>query len=233
MKYANRFSLSGRFLSIGLMLVAPLQLLQAAATTWYTGPTYGGASGFLAILTNGAPAQAVDFSTNASGTLTVDPSGLNITFQEQLIAGPFLSGSPGSTDANWNTIIDESNYWTSDFFLPGFFSGLTIGNTYQVQLFASDTRTCCSARTQFFRDGLGNSSPTITMGTFTSVVGVFTADAATQDLGLTSNSSYPSLNAYVLRDTTGSNGVPEPGTTLLGFTGLAAAWIVKRRVARN
>jgi hypothetical protein len=83
---------------------------------------------------------------------------------------------------------------------------LTPGREYQIQLFASDARGCCSTRTQFFTDGAGNNSPTFTQGTFTSIVGTFTADASFQNIGISASSNAPILDAFVVRDVTAASG---------------------------
>jgi len=202
-------------------------LLKGAFIGWTVGPAYDGFSGFNAIQINGTLVSAIDIAS--SGSLTVDPGGLNITF---LAAGnplggfTFDAGDPGSTDANWNAIINTGDFCscqTKPF--PNFLSGLTIGNTYQIQLFANDSRGCCSSRSQFYDDGLGNSSPIVVQGSFLSTIGIFTADATSQAINFNlvlGNPGDPNamvLSAYVLRDITSTSAVPEPSTAFIGRTG--------------
>ena len=153
---------------------------------------------------------------------------MNITFTpEDKLGGPFItSGSPGSNDSAWNTIINEVDFNTFNGTFNNFFTDLTVGQTYQVQLFASDARKGFNipTRTQFFHDGLGNQSSTFLQSSFTSIIGTFTADATTQSLGILASSNNPILNAYVLRDITpteNTTSVPEPTSTLalLGVVG--------------
>ena len=67
-------------------------------------------------------------------------------------------------------------------------------------------------------------------GSYTSVVGVFTADAASQTVQFFDSTHNPILNAYVLRDVTPA--VPEPGTLALTLAGLTAlAGMARRRTA--
>src|SRR5205085_7322819 len=121
----------------------------ASAIAWSLGPIFSGLTGYNAILTNGTVVAAVDAGPS-SGSLTVAPKGITFTGADVLDQGSFASGSPGSNDANWNSIIDSADWNGTNTVLPSFLSGLIVGRSYQIQLFASDTRTCCAARTQFF-----------------------------------------------------------------------------------
>ena len=211
---------------------------QAASIAWSNGPNYNGANGFQGILTNGSLVAAYDLGTSPSAPpLTVDPSGLNITFTP--IDSPFFtaynfnSGSPGSTDAAWNTIVDTTEWTASNFSAPAFLSGLTAGRSYQVQFFASDSRSCCDTRTSWFSDGVGAPSTPVVQGSFTSVVGTFVADAGSQTINFFANSQAPILSAYVLRDITITPNVPEPSTYAMLLAGLAGlGWVARRRRAR-
>ena len=191
-------------------------LAHAATINWQLGPVFNGPNGHLAIDSNGTLLQAVN--TGDGGTLTVDPGGLNISFSATsalLNQGVFSSGSPGSSDANWNTIINRTDWNIDNFTSPSFLTGLEAGRQYQVQLFASDARGCCSTRTQFFSDGMGNDSPTFTQGTFTSIIGTFTADGPTQAIGFSASSTDPILNAFVLRDLTPAPVADQVGNPLV------------------
>ena len=148
---------------------------QAASITWSAGPTYNGASGHLGILTNGSLVQAVDLVGQNSTSLTVEPSGLNITFARVLY--PFFgatygsAGPAGNTDAAWASIIGNFQWRVgSDIDAANFLSNLTVGRQYQVQFFSSRNDGCCS-RTHFFFDGLGNSSPIVADNSYLSIVG--------------------------------------------------------------
>ena len=115
-------------------------------------------------------------------------------------------------------------------------SGLTIGNTYQIQLIgihdsrggslSSRAYTVDNGAGDFTggpvltRGGYGNVNPPAPQaGYFGTVVGSFIADTATQDIKL-SNGTDPGLSGYILLETTDS--VPEPSTSvLLCLSGLA------------
>src|SRR4051812_12829750 len=78
----------------------------AASITWSLAPNYDGPNGFEAILTNGSLVVAYDLGS--ATPQTVDPTGINITFtpidHPAFTSFIFSSGSPGSTDAAWNSI---------------------------------------------------------------------------------------------------------------------------------
>ncbi len=181
---------------------------QAANISWQYGQNFGGPSGFDAIDVSGTPVSA--FNLGVTNGLTVDPGGINLTFASSAqLGGNFTSGGAGSTDASWNTIINETRFNGNNVTLPGFVSGLTPGNDYQVQFFISDQRGCCRNRIEFLHDGNGNNSPSIVQGSFKSLIGRFTADAASQTIGFNAEpGSDPVLNAYVVRDITGVSFAP-------------------------
>ncbi len=84
-------------------------------------------------------------------------------------------------------------------------SGLQTGRIYQIQLFTSDDRSCCSGRTQMWSDsstaGAGNETAVFTHGSSSSVIGRFTATGPTKLIyghGVAQGQTI--LNAYILRD---------------------------------
>lgn len=113
---------------------------------------------------------------------------------------------PGAIDAAFHAVLDSFAYDGGN---PKVLTlnGLTTGRTYQVQLFASDDRSCCSSRTQKWSDsdsdGGGNESGSFNHGHSTSTIGIFTADGPTKLIyGHGVGQSQSILNAYVLRDIT-------------------------------
>lgn len=202
----------------------------ADITSWAVGPAFTGAGGFNGVLTNGSLVAAVDFGS-AAVMRTVDPGGLNITFS---VVDPaffsgyiFATGTPTSGDAGWDAVIGDAD-WNSpgDLTVNSFLTGLTPGAGYQLQLFAADSRSCCSARTSRFGDGHGNYSGFVVQGSATSIVATFVATATTQALEFDTSSNAPILNAYVLREVAP---VPEPGTLALMLCGLLGTAAVSRR----
>lgn len=222
--------LIGRFASAASLAIAGTCAQAAAITSWAVGPAFTGAGGFNGILTNGTLVTAVDFGSGAV-TRTVDPGGLNITFS---VVDPaffggyiFATSTPASGDAGWDAVIGDADWNSSgDLTVDAFLTGLTPGAGYQLQLFAADSRSCCSARTSRFGDGNGNFSAFVVQGSGTSIVATFVADATTQALQFDTSSNAPILNAYVLREIAP---VPEPGTLALMLSGLLGAAALSRR----
>ncbi len=100
---------------------------------------------------------------------------------------------------------------------------LTIGQTYIFQMFFSDQRSGNGGRTEFLSDSLvgGNQSAEFSTASAVSVIGVFSATAAFQDIfifpGLTTSAPNDStVAAFTLYSATA---IPEPAS----FAGLAGA----------
>ena len=213
----------------------------AAQITWTHGPSFGGPNGHLGILTNGTLVEAIDLGgtgTDIGQTITVDPTGLNLTFtrvDSPAFSSPFADswfGTPSNIgDAGWKAVIDTAEFTSGDVSAPSFLSGLTIGVTYQVQFFSGRSYPGLDSRLLRYGDGLGHFSPTVSMGqnVFTSMVGTFVASATTQQIDFHENTQLPTLNAYVLRAV---SPVPEPGTWALMLAGLGAATLRLRQRAR-
>ncbi len=221
-----------RVAALAVSLMGAASAVQAADISWAVGPSFNGASGFQAILTNGTLVDAVDIGSGAVSR-TVDPGGLNVTFRvvdPSFLAGfIFDAGSPNSTDAGWNAVIDDADWnGAGDHTVANFLTGLSVGETYQLQLFASDSRGCCNGRTSRFGDGNAHFSATVVQGSFTSLVGTFVADASSQALEFDTSSNAPILNAYVLRQT---SAVPLPAAWLMLLPAAAIATTRRRRVA--
>jgi len=125
---------------------------------------------------------------------------------------------PGGFDANFQLVMESFAFDGANPKLITL-NGLTSGNIYQIQLFTSDDRGCCSARTQLWSDdptiGVGNETRVFSHVESTFVIGQFIADSATQLVyGHGVNQNQNIVNAYVLRDLgpavdTDNDGVPD------------------------
>jgi len=114
--------------------------------------------------------------------------------------------------------------------------GLTAGENYQVQLFASDDRGCCGARTQKWSDQSADGGPNETAvyadNQSVYAIGTFVADGPEQFIYTRGVSSGNNItNGYVLRLLAPAV-VPEPSTlliwSLLAGVGIAARWRRRR-----
>ena len=205
----------------------------AADITWSVGPSFGGAEGHLGILTNGTLVAAVHTRGSTGPAEVVDPAGLDIAFtpiDTASFTGTFIDPANGIGDPVWSAIIADFEWQPGqDVTATDLLAGLTPGETYQVQLFAGRSHTCCANRSQRFGDGNGHFSPSIDFAplSFVSIVGTFVADGATQTLVFDDSTNNPALSAYVLRDVTG---LPEPATApWAAMAGLAAVLGQRRR----
>lgn len=194
---------------------------------------YWGADNGTLNITSGSETISFDYRGNA-GTQDGSDSGsvayMNTGFALDLSSPPsnafFIStGTVG--DADFQTMMDGSVVDGVDQTL--LLSGLTVGLTYQVQLFASDNRTT-GARTQRYGDGLGNFSATVAQNTSPSVIGTFIADVSgTQSILIegVSNPGKQVFQGYSLRTVA----IPEPGTFALlgGFFALGYLMVRRRR----
>lgn len=203
-------------------LLAASASVQAADVAWSLGPTFNGPSGHLGILTDGSLVEAVNLRGSPGAAIVVDPTGLNISFAS--VNSPFFgsnwasASTGGNSDPGWGAIVNTFE-WSSgtDVTAAGFLSGLVAGHDYQVQFFAARS-DCCTTRTATFGDGAGHFSTPVTDGSYTSVVGLFTADGTSQTVQFIDSTHNPILNAYVLRDVTPV--IPEPDTLALMLVGL-------------
>jgi hypothetical protein len=153
----------------------------------------------------------------------------SVTFQgfsdlPSLTPGPTLDdgyndfGSPNTSDANYNTLLQYGRF-SSDGSTPATFgwSGMTPGNTYLIQLWVNDGRNIGQSRTETVTGGT-NTSTLLSFGSDGTgpgqfIIGTFVADnSGAQTLTLTafSDGSNPSpqINLFQVRDIT-----PRPNVT--------------------
>ena len=159
-------------------------------------------------------------------------------------AGTFFTGDGGDTgNAELNSVYDSHGWNGAGATLT--LDGLTAGSDYMIQLLgAGDTRGCCNTRSQAADDGNGNLSGDFYRGN-SSVIGSFTADAATQDFMVvagTDNGVDPGLSGFILSEADGTfvsaftvagaddvTVVPEPSSSLLAILGLLGLALRRQR----
>ncbi len=194
----------------------------------------------VAVTTNGSASDVVSLgktveaqyaSSNGLGPQTVH----GITFQENFSSytagGPTVQALQGFTTGNaaYDTILNGFYYDGPN---PNTLTltGLTIGKTYEVQLWGLDNRGCCGTRQESFTGG-ANTSNTISLNTDVSVTGKFVADATSQIVlvtGALSETQQGQTNLNAFSVTT----APEPSSFVLCGLGAAGLIVAIRRRRR-
>ncbi len=222
---------------LATVCIFPISPARGFDVVWSTGNNFTGPTGHQNISTAGVHFQAISFGESVDRT--VDTGTELITFEGLLRADtapntfdgtPFENpNSPGSSSLAWNDIMRWQNWSTSntgDFQL----SGLTIGNTYQVEIFVWDTRPGTGGdQTQFWSDEEGNDSSVFRFGDGISTIGTFVADAGNELIKgtMVQPRDEPVITAYSLRLVAE---VPEPGSmTFLLAIGLTITTRRRRR----
>ena len=142
--------------------------------------------------------------------------------------------SPGTSDANYNALLQFARF--SNESTPATFgwSGMTAGDTYLVQFWVNDGRnSTVNARTETLTGG-ANTSAALAYGSGTSgpgqfIIGTFVADSTgSETLTLSPGAAIPSaqINLFQVRDLTVA---PEPSTLALLAVGAVAMLFGFRR----
>jgi hypothetical protein len=143
-------------------------------------------------------------------------------------AGYDSYNSPGTSDANYNTLLKYARYSdTGDQPATFSWSGMTPGNTYQIQFWVNDGRNIGQSRSETVTGGTSTSAP-LSYGSDGSgpgqyIIGTFVANSSGgQTLSLTASSSganpSPQINLFQVRDIT-STIVTAPKITGIGVHG--------------
>jgi hypothetical protein len=217
--------------SFGILL-AGLTTSQAASIVWNTPQIVAGDSD---ISLDGIPVAAFDIGDTGS----VSINGVNFVGTQSTAWGVgFFSayGQPSAvTGTSYGAALNTGMYQSGDGSSYQVFLGaanigtnLTVGQTYEVQIWFNDNRFGATPETMRF--SANNTAPFVTLtSTATTsqyVIGTFTADAAPQNLYWTetgSNFDGATINMFQIR------AVPEPSaaTALLGGFGLLG--LIRRR----
>jgi hypothetical protein len=152
-----------------------------------------------------------------------DLPGFGNSFDNSTGSGSFAS--PGTSDANYNTLLTSGAFGNTGGSYTVNWSGMTPGNSYLVELWVNDGRnSTVNQRTETITGGV-NTSAFLAYGSGSSgpgqyIIGTFVADnSGGETLSLNPGPAIPSaqLNIMQVRDITP---VPEPST--LAFLGLGA-----------
>lgn len=216
-----------------VVLWAVVTSAHAAPVTWTAGPTETIDEN--AISLNGTLFHAGTWGTGAGiGPLKVPVGTSSITFENMTSSATVGTLSAAATGGEYydpgvwtpagtpsvefqavmdGTITDGVNPKTA------IVNGLVAGKSYQIQLFVSDDRACCAARTMEWSDSAtdnaetSHETATFSSGSSSYVIGTFVADGPTQTFymrGVAQTQNY--LNAYILRDLspdTDGDGIPD------------------------
>jgi hypothetical protein len=183
------------------------------------------------------------WAPNAANSLAVngvtfqnssDLPGLGTSFDNSTGTGTF--NSPGTSDANYNTLLTSGAFGNNPTSYTFNWGGMTIGDSYLVELWVQDGRnSTVNARTEtatggantsgFLAYGSGNSGP----GQY--IIGTFVADSTGETIALNPGPAIPSaqLNLFQVRDITP---VPEPSTLAFLALGTGAMLFGFRRKNR-
>jgi len=197
---------------IMLNLVQVRDITAKPDVTWQTPVTISGASD---VSTRGTYFGSWAPSDGNANTLPVN----GVTFQNSsdlpfFTEGPtFDSGyssyaSPGTTDPNYNTLLQSADYSNSGQPATFSWSGMTPGHLYLVQLWVHDGRnSTANQRTETITGG-ANTSAFLAYGSGDSgpgqyIIGTFVANSSRgQTLILSSPNGPPQINLFQVRDIT-------------------------------
>ena len=175
------------------------------------------------------------FTVNGVTFTSGDIPGLSTTLNNGGGVGTYAS--PGTLDANYNTLLTAAAFGNNGGPFTISWGGMTVGDTYLVQLWVNDARNIGGLRTETFTGG-ANTSAILDYGSNPNgtgpgqfITGTFVADAASQNISILATGYAPSaqFNLLQVRDITP---VPEPSTLAVLATGAGALLFGFRRKNR-
>ena len=219
---------------ISVIVVTSLACLASSHAAVITCGAAQNISGDSDVATNGTFNRAyifgnVPWTVNgvAFTAFTGNVSGDTMSFPNQ--DGAFGDGALESPYRALSTEYENLLYygaWASSATESFTLNNLTIGYTYQVQIFANDSRTAGFGRSM----ALTGSSTLLDYNTTDAVggvgqfaIGTFTADSTIQELLFSSSTETPQLNGLSLRV------IPEPSTWAMLSLGLMSILALRRR----
>lgn len=224
---------------------------RAQTITWQTPAVISGASDVLDNGTYFGSWAPFDGNANASPVNGVafqgfsDLTGLTTSFSGGEGGGNYY-GSPGTANSDYNILLGYGAYAGGSGTTTFSWSGMTVGDTYEVQFWVEDTRGSTGARWENLSGGdigststgvdesgpVGYSSPLFSGAASPGyyIVGTFVADSTgSEQILLTPYGGSPDtqINLFQVRDITS---VPEPSTfALLAGSGAMMLLFFRRR----
>jgi hypothetical protein len=189
--------------------------------TWGPGDDYGSPN-----RSDNHPVNGVTFAAYGSGFFSTGFSSSGFQDRYNGFGGGFDTG-----DSDYNYLLTVAEYtYGGDYSFT--MTGLTAGDTYELELWADDGRG--NDRTQTFTGG-ANTSATLFVGPSSGgpgqfIIGTFVADGAGSETISSSSPTGPILNLAQIRDLT--TPVPEPSTLAFLAGGFGVMLLGFRRKSR-
>lgn len=162
-------------------------------------------------------------------TVTNGGYSLTLPYNNQVNAGFWTGANPGGS-ASYNTALDTARFnpVSPNTSVTNTIGGLTSGNTYEIQVWAVDTRGGTAGRFGLFDNGAGGAGVSLDFDSTNYATGTFVANASTQSFinGPQSGLGFAQLNLIQVRDL---GVIPTPSALPAGLALLGLAALRRRR----